>query len=206
MRLRASTRSLLLTCAVLGGTVLGGIILPGVRPAAAAGGGPGSSSGGEVGTGPIPDPRRLQDSSGDVAPAQRGPLPTVQLEGRVVDSGGAPLGGIVVKVFANGVMASSAKTDPDGTFLIASYPMREPKGSAVIWFQCPDPDRYLDASVVLWAGKVAQEQRLFPDCTEFLRTVGGNATIEVTMRSVDERKMALIESQCFEGERPTSSP
>jgi hypothetical protein len=185
--------------------ILGALtVLPGTAPVRAAGGGPGSG-GGDVG-GPVMDPRRNQDVSGDVTVAQRSPTAAVQLEGRAVDAGGKPLGGIVVKVFANGVLVASTKTEGDGTFLLDAHPMREPKGSAVIWFQSPDPERYVDASVVLWASKAAEAGRLFPECTQLLKTVGGTGKIEVTMRSVDERKLAVIESRCLEGERPTSSP
>ena len=123
-----------------------------------------------------------------------------------MDSGGKPVPGVTIKAFANGVLAASARTDGDGRFTLAAHPMREEKGSAVIWFQSPDAQLYVDTSIVVWAGKTALEHHLFPECTQFLKTIGGAANVEVTMRSVAERGVAVMESKCFEGEVPTSSP
>ena len=62
------------------------------------------------------------------------------------------------------------RTDGDGRFTLAAHPMREEKGSAVIWFQSPDAQLYVDTSIVVRAGKTALEHHLFPECTQFLQT------------------------------------
>ena len=180
-------------------------LLLGSYPALAAGGGS-TSSGSPTGGSPTADPRPHDDISGSPIVAQRGASVNVQLEGRVVDAAGNPLPGIVVKTFANGVLAGSSKTQGDGTFTLAAHPMREAKGSAVVWFQTPDAQRYLDTFVVLWAGKTAQDRHLFPECTPILKSIGNAANLEVTMRSVAERREAVIASKCFEEEDATSSP
>jgi len=179
-----------------------GLALAAVLPVAAAPpSGGGSPPGGST---EIPPLRR--DASGDPGTAQRAPGAALQLTGRVVDESGRPVGGVAVKAFLLGVLSGSTKTAPDGTFSLAASPAQGAKGSAVVWFQAPDAETYLDASVVLWAGDVAKEAGLFPPCTRIVAGTLGQQNVEVTLRSVDERKKAVVESNCLEDATTPRSP
>ncbi|MFN8176484.1 MAG: carboxypeptidase-like regulatory domain-containing protein [bacterium] len=178
-----------------------------VPPAVLAGPGgtspPGSSGGGAR---PPVEPRRLgEDVSGNTPNAQRTPGAAVDLEGRVTSANGSPLAGIVVKAFANGLLLGAVETEADGEFTLSARPMHEKKGSAVVWFESPDPGRYLDACVVLWADPTAEQQKLFPECEPHLNRASVGK-LAVTMLSADEQQAAVIASRCLEGGEPTSSP
>ncbi|MCI0635226.1 MAG: carboxypeptidase-like regulatory domain-containing protein, partial [Actinobacteria bacterium] len=129
--------------------------------ASAALGAPGADA--PPGGGGEPTARRLEkDVQGDVTSPQRGLVPTVDIEGKVLDAAGRPLVGVLVKAFADGVLSGSARSDDDGSFrLSASLVERSGKGSAVLWFQSPHSE-HLDGQVVLWAGEVAKAEGLFP--------------------------------------------
>ena len=177
-----------------------------VPPAVLAGPGGSSSPGSGGGARPPVEPRRLgEDVSGNTPSAQRTPGAAVDLEGRVTSANGSPLAGIVVKAFANGLLLGAVETDADGAFTLSARPMHEKKGSAIVWFQSPDPGRYLDTSVVLWADPTAQAQKLFPECQHYLSRASVGK-LAVTMLSADEQQAAVIASKCLEGGPATSSP
>jgi hypothetical protein len=169
---------------------------PAVPLLAAPGGGGGSPGGGDGGA-------TLRDSgsnvSGDVPAAQRAASAAVQVDGRVVDGAGRPLGGIAVKVFADGVLTGSATTAADGFFALVTNPMESGKGSAVVWFQSPDPEAYVDSWIVLWVSDSAKQSGLFPPCTERVAGSRGTREVEITLRSADERRKVVVESKCLEG-------
>lgn len=154
-------------------------------------------------------PRRIQaDVSGDLATPQRGQMPAVDVEGRVVDASGRPLGGVLVKAFADGLISGSATSDTDGSFrLAATLVETSGKGSAVLWFDSPR-DEHLDALVVLWTGDAAKAAGVFPPCTQILPVHGGRTIgkVEVTMRTADERRKAVAASECLEGAAEPGSP
>ena len=70
--------------------------------------------------------------------------------------------------------------------------------TSVIWFQSPDPRRLLDSHVVLYAGDVARDRKLFPECVQRVNFVGSTASVQVTMLSEEERFAALEKSGCLD--------
>lgn len=147
----------------------------------------------------IPQERRiLEDVSGSqVVPGREAPA-SLQVDGRVSTASGAPLGDVLVKVFSNGVVTATARTEPDGAFSVRANPPAGGNNTTVLWFESPDPDRYLDTEAVLAEGTVARDQKLFPECVQRIEIMGNNARLEVTMRTLDERRKALEESRCLE--------
>lgn len=163
--------------------------------AAPPGGGGGGGSGG-TGTAP---PRHSRRDPG--ALPQQGESAGLQVGGRVVDADGQPLGGIVVKMFANGMIISSATTTPDGSFEIEGNPQIGGNNTTTLWFQ-GQGDRFLPTGVILALGSVAAEKKLYPDCTRTVDFLGNTARIEVTMMTLDQRNAVIQESDCL-GQGPT---
>ena len=122
-------------------------------------------------------------------------LQGLAIQGKVVDGGGAPLGGVRVKLFAAGILAGHARTASDGTFTLEGNPMRGERITTDIWFESPDPAKYVDVNVVL----TAAQNGLFPDCTPRITPRDGSAVIEVTMRSAEQLREELKRSDCLEG-------
>ncbi len=148
-------------------------------------------------TGP-PDFRDPAGGSGSPPVPQREGSASVALEGRVTDSAGKALMSVPIKLFTDGVTVTTTTSLADGTFRINANPMHRDKGSAVLWVQSPDPEKYVDASVVLWASDVAKSAGLFSPCTPSLEGALGG-TLEVTLRSADELKASVVASKCLGG-------
>lgn len=145
-----------------------------------------------------PDFRDQAGRSGSVPTPQREGTASVGLDGRITDSAGKPLMGVAVKLFVDGVTSAATTSLADGSFRMVANPMRRDNGSAVIWVQSPDPEKYLDANFVLWASDAAKSAGLFSPCTPSLEgTAPGN--IEVTLRSADEQKKAIVAANCLGG-------
>ncbi len=145
-----------------------------------------------------PDTRDVAGRSGSSPVPQRADAASVAVEGRVTDGAGKPLMGVPVKLFADGVTVSATNTLADGTFRISANPMHRENGSAVLWVQSPDPEKYVDANVVLWSSDAAKAAGLFSPCTLSLEGVIGG-TVEVKLRSADELKAAVVASKCLGG-------
>ncbi len=157
------------------------------------------SSGGSTPTPSNPESRRIQrDIGGDATLAQRGMPPAYSISGRVVETSESPLAGVVIKLFANGILEDSITSDGDGSFSIETNPLTTGDGSWILWFESPDPEKFLDTDVVVQAGKVARERGLFPPCVAQVTTIGGNATVVVTMMTPDERREIVTGSNCLE--------
>lgn len=183
-----SGRSLLLSAILL------------VAAAASAPAGPGGAGDVPTPVNPgIPQERRvLEDVTGSpITPGREAPA-GIQVDGRVVTGSGAPLAGVLVKVFSNGVVTATERTDSDGSFAVRANPAVGGNNTTVLWFESPDPERYLDSQAVLHEGTVARELGLFPPCVQKTEIAGSNAQIEVTMMTLDERKAALEQSRCLE--------
>jgi hypothetical protein len=121
----------------------------------------------------------------------------LQLGGTVHDLAGRALSGVVVKLFTNGVTAAQALTDVDGSFEIRANPMLGEDLTAELWFQSANPS-FLDANVVLAAGRVARERHLFPPCTQKVELLGDATAVTVTMLTLEERTQAILDSDCLE--------
>lgn len=165
---------------------------------------PGTTGGGS--RAPIETHRSREDVGGETTIGERSPEATIDLEGRVTNSAGAPLGAVLVKAFANGLLMGSVRTDADGTFSLSAHPMHAKKGSAVVWFESPDVTKYLDTSLVLWEDKGAAELRMFPACTQTVHGESNYGKLDVTLRSMDELQSAVIASKCLESAPPATSP
>jgi hypothetical protein len=157
---------------------------------------------GDVGTppptpGPIQERRIGEDILGSTTNPTRAVPQSVWIEGTVVDAKGAPIEGVVIKLFANGLVRGTAQSANDGKFSLEGNPPVGGNNSSVIWFQSPAPDRLLDSHVVLYAGDVARERRLFADCVQRVTIAGNTAEVEVTLLSEAERFAALEASGCL---------
>lgn len=177
---------------------LAGLVLaPGSLPAAPAGGTTGSSG---FATPPSmgSQKQRIERSTQESLTGQRDPDAAFQIGGRVYDGNGVPLSGVLVKMFTNGTLAAHARTDVDGAFSIAANPMSGGNNTTDLWFESPDPAKYLDSNVLLACGEVAREKNLFPRCTQKVEILGSFAEVEVTMMTPDERKESLAQTECLE--------
>ena len=141
---------------------------------------------------------RLQTRDPGNTVAQRA-LPTLDVQGIVVDKGGAPISGVRVKMFSNGMIVEDKPTTADGRFVISASPSGGKDATTTIWFQSPDTSKYLDVGYLVSASEAAVERELFPYCTERISLQKDRATIEVTLLSEDERKEALATSECLQG-------
>ena len=191
-----SPRAVLVAALFVGTSGLPAPWAPAVRAADSgpAGGGGGSSSAPP----PIAENRRIQrDVGGDQLLGRRGDRPAVAIAGKVVNGSGTPLRNVVVKLFSAGILVSSAKTTPDGTFTIEGNPMEDVNATTILWVESPNPETLLDGSIVLQAGQVATERGLFSPCCEVVKTMGGAAGVEVTLLTQEERRKAIAKRECF---------
>jgi hypothetical protein len=172
--------------------VAGLLAVASVATAADPGGG-GGAGGGDV----IPPPRIVGRTTGDAVRGQQ--LPGLDFEGTVVNGEGVPIGSVRVKMFSNGRVVAHTTTDADGTFLLQGNPMRDENHTTDLWFESPNPKRYIDVNVLVSAAKGAVEKGLFPPCTPRVTLHNNTAVIEVTMMSAEERQNDLVTSQCLEG-------
>ncbi|MBZ0266891.1 carboxypeptidase-like regulatory domain-containing protein [bacterium] len=180
---------------VVCGTAL--VALPGLT--AAASGGSGGGAVGNVGT--PGEPRRVQNDASSVLSAALRVLPeSVRIEGKVHDKAGAPLEGIRVRLFWNGMSLEAVRTDVDGSFLLSQNPPAGDDDTTDLWIESPDPDRYVDVNVILLAGKSARDNNIFSACTAKVDITGTGAMVDVTMLSPDERKEMVQQSRCLESE------
>jgi hypothetical protein len=122
--------------------------------------------------------------------------PAFQVGGKVVDRGGAPLDGVHVKMFANGILVRSTETDRDGSFDIEGNPQSGPNHTTTLWFERPGTD-LLPTGVILSLGSVADERHLFSACTPRLRFLGDLARIDVTMLTLAQRNDELSRTNCL---------
>jgi len=155
-------------------------------PAPAA---PPGTSGGPGAPPPVPrrDPGALP---------QQGQPAGLQVGGHVLDQGGSPLPGVVVKMFANGSIINSTTSNPDGGFEIEGNPQLGGNNTAVLWFQVPGSE-LLPSSVILSLGSVAAERHLYSDCTPRIQFLGNAARVEVTMMTLAQRNRAVQTSGCL---------
>jgi hypothetical protein len=178
----------MIRCTMVAWIGLAALLAPVAEAPAAPPGGGGGSPGG------TPGPAR----TGRDNLAQRDAAPAMVVGGNVVSRSGQPIGGVVVKMFANGVILNSTTTNPEGSFEIEGNPSVGGNNTTVLWFESPGSDR-VSSSVILSLGDIAREQRLFPGCTPRLDFLGSTARVEVTMLTVDERNAAIRESGCLGG-------
>lgn len=164
-----------------------------------AAGAPGSAGdrGSPTPNSPATPRRRADDRTGDAVLAQRAIPQSVQLEGVVKSVAGKPLANIRVKLFSNGIMIETAVTDPDGRFRLNANPMSGGNNTSDLWIESPDLELYLDANVLLSAGKTARERGIYPECTPVIKLSSTTTVVEVTMYSRDEKKKAIAESDCL---------
>jgi hypothetical protein len=167
------------------------------RPAAVAEA-PGAGGGGGSGAPAMQERRIERDVGGDQLLGRRGNRPAVAITGRVLDGSGSPMRGIVIKLFSAGILVSSARSEPDGSFAIEGNPMIEDNVTTTLWAQSPDPNKYLDTDVYLHTGRVITEQKLLSPCHETVPLMGGAADVEIVLMTPDERRKAMSERDCLE--------
>jgi len=182
---------------------LGGVLLLGalVFPGSVRAAGGSSGAGGATPPPSSTENRRVQnDTTQEPIMAQRVLPASVQLEGHVHTLANEPLAGLRVRLFSNGVALETVTTDADGAFLITANPPAGENNTSDLWIESPDPEKYIDVNVLLAAGRVAREQRLYSACTPEVKVTASGAAVEVTMFSIDEKKNALVQSKCLETE------
>jgi len=145
-----------------------------------------------------PQERRLDsDVMGSTSTPNRAVPQGVQIEGRVLTRGGSPIGGVVVKLFSNGVVSASAKSAADGAFRLEANPASGGDDTTVLWFESPSDD-LLDAHAVLHESRQAKERKLFPDCVQRVTVAGSTAQVEVVLMTEAERLDDLKKSGCLD--------
>jgi hypothetical protein len=147
----------------------------------------------------MPQERRIQrDITTDPINPTREAQPSFLINGMVKDGSGNAMGNVLVKLFSNGIVAASAQTAADGSFRIEANPAVGGRNTSVIWVQSPDPERLLDAEALLSEGSAAREAGLFPRCVQRVDVLGNQATVAVTLMTLEELKAAVQESKCLE--------
>lgn len=102
----------------------------------------------------------------DAAEAQTGtsaPFPRQFIIGQVTDLAGEGMGGTGVKLFADGELVGSRRTNSSGEFELDLPLNIEADETVVLWF-VPGTDRYLMRAVVLKKSRVAAQNGLFGRC------------------------------------------
>lgn len=176
--------------------LLAGAIWAMAAPAHAASGGAG---GGTAPVNPgIPQERRVNDDvrGSTLSPTREVPA-GLQIEGTVVDGQGAPVGGVLVKLFSNGLLHEAARTESDGTFTLAANPSVGDNRTTVLWFQSPRPGDLLDVQALLSASAASRQMALFPECIQRLNVVGHGARIAVKLLTPAERQLEVSRSGCL---------
>lgn len=158
-----------------------------------------SPSGGSPGNDiPIEPPIDRDRGTGTSSLGGRSDPAGIFVDGIVHDSAAHPLEGVVVRLFAAGARVAETATSADGTFRLAANPMFGTKRAIDLWFSSPDATRWVDEAIVLSSGAVDQDEILVTPCTPVVNLLGGAATVEMTMRSSEEKREAIAKSRCLE--------
>ena len=123
------------------------------------------------------------------------PFPEQMVVGDVKDSKGTPLGGVTVKLFADGRLTEIGHTTATG-----SYEMRLPLSvdrdeTVVMWFISTTED-LLPQSVVLKKSSRADRAKLFSNCTMEVK-MRPQMRVDVTLMSEDEFISSLKVKGCL---------
>jgi hypothetical protein len=153
---------------------------------------PGGGGGGGGGAGVPPGSARRDPGA---LPLQ-GESAGLQVGGKVVDRAGQPIAGIVIKMFANGMIIASETTDPEGGFEIEGNPQLGGNNTTMLWFEDRGGE-LVPTGVILALGSVAEDRDLYPDCTKKIDFLGNAARIEVTMLTLDQRNADVQQSDCL---------
>jgi hypothetical protein len=123
------------------------------------------------------------------------PFPEQMIVGDVKDSGGKPIGGVAIKLFADGRLVEIAHTTAAG-----SYEMRLPLSvekdeTVIMWFMA-GTDQFLPQSVILKQSSSASRIRLFSECTMEAK-MRPQMRVDATMMTESEVLASLKVKDCM---------
>ncbi len=157
------------------------------------------SSGGAAGDGVQVEPNLHRDAgTGDTNLGVRGEPIGIVIKGKVQDSSGKALSGARVQLFDGGILVARGTTSSDGEFEISGAPSATEGSSVDLWILSPDATRWVDERIAVVDKTTSKPRPLIASCTPTVTLLGGSASVEVTMSSLDERRMETAKSRCLE--------
>lgn len=147
---------------------------------------------------PSTTPREENPQSKDIRNIDTGsplPFPEQMVAGEVTDSSGKPLGGVFVKLFADGELIQSTTTTEAGSYELRLPVNIEDDETVVLWF-ISGVDNLLPKSVVLKESSAARNSKLFSPCTEHVR-IRPQMRVDVKLLTESEYISALKVRNCF---------
>jgi hypothetical protein len=150
------------------------------------------------GVDPVTKPQEVTPQSGVIQSRDEGgplPFPEQMVVGDVKDSAGKPIGGVAIKLFADGRLIEIAHTTSAG-----SYEMRLPLSveqdeTVIIWFTA-STDEYLPQNVVLKKSSNARKTGLFSECALEVK-MRPQMRVDVTMMTEGEIIASLKVRDCI---------
>jgi hypothetical protein len=127
----------------------------------------------------------------------------VVLRGAVRDASGTALRDVRVQVFEAGQLVGRTTTTSDGTFTltVGAAPVRPSSNhdrSLDLWVLSPDASRWIDERLLVVFDDAKREDPLIPRCTPIVTLLGGAASVDVMMKSPEERRTEIAKSRCLE--------
>jgi hypothetical protein len=147
---------------------------------------------------PATKPQEPTTQSGVIYGREEGgplPFPEQMVVGDVKDSSGNPVGGVAIKLFADGHLVEIAHTTSAG-----SYEMRLPLSvetdeTVIMWFVA-GTDQYLPQNVVLKQSSRANRIRLFSECAMEVK-MRPQMRVDVTVMTESEFLASLKVKDCL---------
>ncbi|HEC83333.1 MAG TPA: hypothetical protein ENI46_02460 [Firmicutes bacterium] len=123
------------------------------------------------------------------------PFPEQMIAGQGTDSSGNPLGGVFVKLFADGRLIQSTTTTSSGSYELRLPVNIDKDETVVLWF-LPATDNLLPKNVVLKKSSAARKANLFSPCTEEVR-IRPQMRVDVKLVNESEYLSSLKVKNCF---------
>ncbi len=147
---------------------------------------------------PSTTPREEKPQTKDIRSIETGsplPFPEQMIAGEVRDSSGSPLGGVFVKLFADGRLIQSTTTTSAGSYELRLPVNIDKDETVVLWF-LPATGNLLPKHVVLKKSSSARKANLFSACTEEIH-IRPQMRVDVKLVNESEYLAALKVKNCF---------
>lgn len=147
---------------------------------------------------PATKPREETPQSGVIHSRKEGgplPFPEQMVVGDVKDSGAKPIGGVAIKLFADGRLIEVAHTTSAGSYEMKLPLSVEKDETVIVWF-IAGTDQYLPQSVLLKKSSTAARVGLFSQCALEVR-MRPQMRVDVTLLTESEVVAALKVKDCL---------
>ena len=139
------------------------------------------------------DQEMLDASQGQ--PGTSLPFPKQFVVGKVMDVTGAGMGGVTVKLFADGELVESSRANAAGEFEIDLPLHLETDETVVLWF-VPATDRYLLSCVVLKKSTAARQMGMFGRCANEV-PMQAQMTLNASLLTQDQLMESIKARGCY---------